>query len=755
MKLTTSRQLSLSVSLTLLTFGLAANLTGTNNFIRNSGAALAWFAFGGAALSEITRKLNLTEANEVEAQLQQRLKAAKSQLEALQSQPPQVVTQLVDRPVEVIKEVEKPVKQVIYQADPAITEALQQALQQAEHMSKANHKLEQANYTLKQDLQARQLTQAELVSAFTNRMQANLEQLVNQSLASLLEAIQNKAAILLAKDESDVIGRALNKLADDVEEKLDIYRELISKLTPDFDNPLNDLDEFSGIYTQISNEVSSLKTRFRNSLNVKERLALKDSVTRQYAVNQLQALAKEQDNFNLTVEECQQQIEDLLATVEAHRATIDTLNNELNQARVNKPVKWPIEVRDDHRMGNLIIEYFHIKGIWLDRAYAKFDGHSSKVAFNPDRHHTAVLLKTLNDEAEALQHYLGCLNKPEFKRQDDTGLIETVLVISEKPKVKRSRDEIDKLWEAASKFPHLVSKWSRIRITGGSEAGKTPTAENVAVCILNHKQGPKSIRFYNPQYNSQKNFQTMPVVGFSHPDSASGVLELAQRSTNRSQGLEPRDEFVMYVFDEFDSTLTADKKKASELSSAMKDIVKQVSHQNLGAIFLGQNANVKQFQGQVDRSDMNNLVAIHIGANAKDAIENSNRSQEEKKSLLATAEKLTQFCQQQNEDLGLESSNPKAYRFALVLDPKRPPYFMELPEFGLYPYLEAPQPVSQPTQALASPQAPTEALGPASCPHCQHDRVRVHNRKQNRFKCLNELCGKTFTHKPATVSQVN
>jgi len=88
----------------------------------------------------------------------------------------------------------------------------------------------------------------------------------------------------------------------------------------------------------------------------------------------------------------------------------------------------------------------------------------------------------------------------------------------------------------------------------------------------------------------------------------------------------------------------------------------------------------------MDRSDWNSAVSVHIGSNAFDAIANTNQlPKDEVDRLKLQAEKLGEFCAAKNLELGLDFTNPQAYRFALIVGDGKP-YFVELPSFGSYTY---------------------------------------------------------------------
>jgi hypothetical protein len=163
--------------------------------------------------------------------------------------------------------------------------------------------------------------------------------------------------------------------------------------------------------------------------------------------------------------------------------------------------------------------------------------------------------------------------------------------------------------------------------------------------------------------------------------------------------------------------------KKSAIGGNVNFIIKQASHQNLGAIFIGQNANVSEYPG-MDRSDWNSAVNIHIGANSYDAITNSNKfTSDEQSRLKTTADKLIEYCEGKNEELGLGRTHPQAYRFALVIEPSKSPYFVELPAFGKFIY-----------DLLVNSLTVGDEL---SCPSCDSNDVKKNGRVngQQRYKC--------------------
>jgi predicted RNA-binding Zn-ribbon protein involved in translation (DUF1610 family) len=428
---------------------------------------------------------------------------------------------------------------------------------------------------------------------------------------------------------------------------------------------------------------------------------------------------------------------------------------------LSKPITYPGATRTDMRIANIVISYFERLGIILDRAGSDYRGYEALLEFIPDRTGRLVLASELNEHSERLQGLTHVLNKPEFKLDGETGLMTLLVRWGNKPRA--DINDISKLWVAAAKFEQTVKGWSRVRLTGGSESGKSPTAENLAIAIL--KSRPGLAKLYNPQYDSVKNHWSIPVEGTSHSDSEKGIASLATQVDLRANGHQTRDVFELSIFDEVDSTMSHTKGKKAVIGGNVNFIIKQASHQNLGAIFIGQNANVSEYPG-MDRSDWNSAVNVHIGANAYDAITNSNRfTADEVTKLKQTADKITEFCNDKNTELGLEKTDPQAYRFALVIEPNKKPYFIELPAFGTYTFdqLQQHQP-STPGVESATPDNSTKTLEAlktgistaspmdiqsgyvgSSCPGCgSANRVKAGKyQSRQRYQC--KECGKRYT----------
>ncbi len=627
----------------------------------------------------------------------------------------------------------------------------------------------------------------ELISQQIEQVTGELDRLITLARTAVEESLdewETKLSSLVdtKKDQYPKLTERLNALLDEGQSKLADYAEKLSQ-TPSKWDSLGDLlslyyclnDDLANIKTKIIQAIAKLtnqatQVELQEVSDILEEWQTANLVPRDklehIIKNYEAALSEFRTDFSsrfdgvhqfATALEGQSQEDDKF--VQGILAKMQELEVKIHH--LSKPITYPGATRTDMRIANIVIAYFERLGIILDRAGSDYRGYEAALEFIPDRTGRLVLASELNEHSERLQGLTHVLNKPEFKLDGLTGLMTLLVRWGNKPKA--DINDISKLWSPAAKFEQTVKGWSRVRLTGGSESGKSPTAENLAIAILLNRPGiPK---LYNPQYDSVKNHWSIPVEGTSHSDSEKGIASLAQQVDLRANGHQTRDEFELCIFDEVDSTMSHTKGKKAVIGGNVNFIIKQASHQNLGAIFIGQNANVSEYPG-MDRSDWNSAVNVHIGANAYDAIQNSNRfTSEEQNRLRQTADKITEFCNDKNTELGLEKTDPQAYRFALVIEPNKKPYFIELPAFGTYTFdqLQQHQPstpdvetatpdnTTQSPEALkigntsASPMDIQSGYVGESCPGCgSANRVKAGKYQgRQRYQCKD--CGKRYT----------
>ena len=140
--------------------------------------------------------------------------------------------------------------------------------------------------------------------------------------------------------------------------------------------------------------------------------------------------------------------------------------------------------------------------------------------------------------------------------------------------------------------------------------------------------------------------------------------------------------FQFHVFDEIDTLITGN----AEAINAIELIIKRGSHYGIGIALLGQSDAVTVFTGMT-HSDMNNLVQIAIGENARTFIDKMQGvSADDKKKMEDKRSLISDYCNAKNKALGLIASgrnqDAEAFRYCAVKAPDQPVTFYELPEFG-------------------------------------------------------------------------
>ncbi|OUL21485.1 hypothetical protein BV378_26570 [Nostoc sp. RF31YmG] len=519
---------------------------------------------------------------------------------------------------------------------------------------------------------------------------------------------------------------------------------------------LDSLLQDSVSYRQYEQDVINLQSHAGKT--IQELKAENEAQVRAIVSDWVQANNKHIENYEVNYTDLLEAGKQAIAKLQERDALIVQMQVELEELR--KPWQFPGTI-DYAVAGNAIINfYYQAYGYVLDAIAWQETETGYTLTFATGRNKVYLTADMLHDKDNRpqLAGLTNALTLPEFTPNYQSGLM-VLEVQTRKPSKKKaaSESDISKLWVSAAKFEPTVKGWSRVRITGGSESGKSPTAENLAVCIL--KNRPGVAKLFNPQFDSVKNYWTIPTVGASHNDSEKAIKELAKKVDNRANSQESREQFELWLFDEIDSTFSHTHNKKASIADNVCFVIKQASHQNLGAIFIGQNANVTEYKG-MSRSDWNSAVNVHIGNNAYDAITNSNQfTSEEQNRLKAIADKLTEFCATKNEELQLDKTDPNAYRFALVIEPGKKPYFIELPAFGAFTYDQitpvasvADDVASQPTSATPNAEilvnqsvASNVVMGIAvSCPNCGSSNAKKNGRTKTTQKYQCKGCGHNY-----------
>lgn len=506
-----------------------------------------------------------------------------------------------------------------------------------------------------------------------------------------------------------------DEMVDDYEKQIDALRDSGRDMQREIDRFRDSKDLI------IANETMTIQQRSSE---------LQDRLTKLAQTNQ--ALTSHVGASTGIVSELQTEFDYLtsegFAQMEAmHTQQLELCRRELAQMQqslteCSAPQKFE-QIGDYARADTLIAELHRQTGHVLDASeITPVDDGCFEVALNVrDRKARGVsFVKSLTDLGDVLMVDTACIEPLKFRF--DAQNPHRILVKLRYRKALVSAKSLP--WKGREQFAGLAGKWNRVRVTGGSESGKSPLAELI-VGAMQQVKGAMSVSVAFPLPDSVKNNWTLQVT---HSDGYKSVLACA-RETVAMLTTRPLH-FHVSVLDECDTAL----KELRDLAGEVKELIKTGSHANVGVILLGQNANVKQWSG-FDRSDFENIVNVHIGGNSYHALENSNLSQDVKDKMKSQADTLTRHCESVNA--GVEEPD-KLSRFALVIDPAKSPYFIELPTFGsiVFDY----------SKALASVVPPTiPTSGGVKCTHCDSDKHK-HNGKyangDDRYKCSS--CGKAF-----------
>jgi hypothetical protein len=406
---------------------------------------------------------------------------------------------------------------------------------------------------------------------------------------------------------------------------------------------------------------------------------------------------------------------------------IISLNNKL--ADLSKPLQF-VGTSESARVGNSIINYYSQKlGITLDAIDFSSADTGYKLLFHLSRNNRFIPVDQMNDgnNPDKIKELSGALNSPKFSQSERGNYVSLEIELRKPAKKETSRDDVNAIWITKDKFESFTKKWERVRITAGSTGGKSPTAKNLALAIMSSRNGDGVLKLYDPQDGSKKDYWNMPKAGTSHDDSVKGMKELVTVLDARS-GNPGNHKFTLYLFDEIDSTL-AKYKGDVKFKELVVYAISQGSHQSLGMVFIGQSCDANTVPGMT-HSHWNNCVQLHIGSNAGLWLDKSvTITTEDKTRLLNQYRKIQEFCDSENERLGLDIySDASAYRFALAVPLTGLPKFIQLPDFDTYDYYDVMSDESEVT-----------------CIHCTSSNVKRNGKTgdRQRYKCSD--CGKTFS----------
>jgi ribosomal protein L17 len=634
----------------------------------------------------------------------------------------------------------------------------------------------EAEYLVKvQEINHKLETEDNRVQEFLiNFKQSLYDGLINkiESLEILYAEIERK----LNDENFTAVHPALAKRLDEIQKIYDKCNSMMRKF--EFID-ITSYDVMLEYFWEITNDISCVKVRYRNSLNSatqQRKEELENLIINSVSHERAKATLKEYSEFqrqqlddlitkvNETNTEWEQLKDALLKDLEVAHLEIDKLNQQI--AELQKPLLAIGDSTYARTANTIAMYYFDQYKYKLDVIHWEENETGYSILFatrrNPGLTEKELLPENTIEQLAAFTNSLqGTLPKITFNYQHSTVTLDVTL---RKPvKKEQAKGDIDKIWIPVDRFESYVKNWERIRITAGSTGGKSPTAKNLALAIMKSRKGQGEIRLYDPQHGSKKDYWDMPKRGTSHEDNVTGMGELCDELDSRTKqpGNHP---FILYIFDEVDSTIAQERESNSYyyFRDKVTYSLKQASHQNIGAIYIGQACDASTIPG-MSWSDWNNAIQLHIGANAGIWLDKAKTiTAEDKTRLLEQYRKIQEYCDRKNEELGLDVfTDPAAYRFALAVPLTGLPKFIQLPDFDSYDYWEV---MSEKESAISTNtqnpvisnilnevqnEVKNDVLKPVIvCHHCgstnwkRHSAVKDPN--QYRYLCKNPECKKTF-----------
>jgi len=519
-----------------------------------------------------------------------------------------------------------------------------------------------------------------------------------------------------------------------------------------------------------------LRDILSESITVEKHTEIVNNLDAEFAERKLKLQALYNGNYQSILAEYQSDIEGKCEQFQAELKDIcnqgleDAERIEKLETAINESYRELTNALQSHRfpgnteqarIGNDISRYYAKLGYILDAMEWQTAETGYTLIFhtsrNGNKHINADMLND-GDNPEKLKELSNALNLPKFEVNYRGG---TVSVEIQKTAVKKeeklddlSDKSIERLARSWDTWKKHAKKWNRIRITGGSGAGKSPLTERIVSEQLQHKKakGLEAIKLYNPQAGSRKDNWSFPSTGKSHQDSIRGIAELTGLCGRKYQG-----SFGIWIFDEVDSSLRQapgkqrptkdDPEPEPTMSANMLSIITQIDHTSQAVFYLGQGANTGKIPNTT-KGDWNNLVAIHINGNAKDYLRLAEHiDSESKDNLMKQADLLQRYIDRKNSELGLDRTEPGAYRYALIDEYGEKQYYVLLPLVSADEFLDslATPLKNEPSINLTTPAVSVPQI---QCIHCGSEKFKKHSAVADahkyRYSCLNIECKKTF-----------
>ncbi|MEM7726054.1 MAG: hypothetical protein AAF208_06730 [Cyanobacteria bacterium P01_A01_bin.45] len=565
---------------------------------------------------------------------------------------------------------------------------------------------------------------------------------------------------------NSVTAKLRNSKYEGIHDKLSTFYQKLSRSLADTQALLLDLreiefstTEITDIYFAISDEIASCKVQYRNLLNTVERLTLKEleeelserrNPKNYVAANKVKTALDNHDNYyanqklkfeaalNLqfgNLNDLRNEVGNLIGQIDEKNLEIANLKTEINKHR--SPLKWINANSRELTIGNLIIDYFWKggTGFYLDRSFYESDGYELKLYYQIDRNPRVIGETELNQSSEELQQFCRTIKPITFTYSGAKSLMVAKVILRERPKVETSIESIRRICKPPELFAANVGGYERWRITGGSQAGKSPTAQLIADAIEKYKGQTKvNFRLFNPQAGSKKDNWKYKAEGKNSTDTVKGFKILNDEISGRQSKQKSTNIFDLFIFDEIDSVV--DEKGSSEVKKPLTYAIKQASHQDVGILIIGQSSAANVVSGMT-WSDWNSTAQCHIGENAKLFIESRWKNESERRDeYLKQYEIIRNYYETKNNENGLTVSDYGFYRFAFMTIPNQKPFFIELPPFIFADAVRSVPTPCEPTAEVTREDCDNNATDEKgiTCPKCGGKNIGSKGTKFHRCR---------------------
>lgn len=318
----------------------------------------------------------------------------------------------------------------------------------------------------------------------------------------------------------------------------------------------------------------------------------------------------------------------------------------------------------------------------------------------------------------------GCIKDLKFEYdRTNPHRIKSAMVFR-KPTKTDSKATIDKLWIPADQFAMKVPKLLKkpmSRIMGSTGEGKGVLV-NLLLAVEANQAVPALIRLHDPMDGSVEDHWNIPKASKGAAQSLKAIKAFIAEFDHRVENAISQPK-TLDVFDEID--ILADRD--GSINKSLLNCAKGMRHNGMQAYLMGQSPSVGK-KG-LEWADFDNFNCVYLGASIITAIDKTPALESKKESLRKEHDKLKDYCDRQNEELGLEGWNE--YRVGFIVTGGRA-YFFELPNADsiLCDWSKLTQ---QPTEASKTLDSVKSSF---DCPECSSSNTKD---RSGRKKLANSL----------------